>query len=157
MASPKGLINRINYDATTGCWNWIGIRHKKGYGLTKYKGRRMGAHRLAAILWLKLDFNSPLHVLHKCDNPPCFNPKHLFLGTNRDNQLDSVAKGRHASTRKTHCRNGHAYVPENIYFIDNGKERRCKKCSQIREKKRIRIRRKVRVLVRDSHLQDTDK
>lgn len=72
-------------------------------------------------------------VMHVCDNPRCINPKHLVLGTQRDNMLDKVAKGRHAEQKKTVCPKGHP-------LTQNGHHRVCKVCKRdavrrFREKK----------------------
>lgn len=125
-----GLANRIGYDGQTGCWNFMGARCSKGYGNLRYQGRVVSAHRLAAHLWLRFDLSNPLMVLHKCDNPACFNPKHLFFGTNSDNQKDASAKGRHNMKKKTHCRNGHAYTPDNtrVRFCKGSWMRECRIC-----------------------------
>jgi hypothetical protein len=71
-----------------GCWEWQRGKHKR-YG--RYRGRY--AHRVS---WERAHGSLPadLFVCHKCDNPPCVNPDHLFLGTARDNTDDMVAKGR---------------------------------------------------------------
>jgi HNH endonuclease len=70
-----------------GCWEWTGSRHSKGYGHVWIEWKHYRVHRLAAWLWLGFDLDSDGLVLHRCDNPPCFNPKHLYIGTNSDNQL----------------------------------------------------------------------
>ena len=82
-----------------GCWEWMGIREERGYGIfrLKYKKRKvmMSAHRLA--YWMYYGVNpddTGLHVMHKCDNPGCVRPDHLRLGTNRENNHDCVRKGR---------------------------------------------------------------
>jgi len=79
------------------CWHWTGHRLPFGHG-TFSPGRRSGnrhgyAHRFA---WEQANGPIPegLHVLHKCDNPPCVNPAHLFVGTHQDNMRDMVAKKR---------------------------------------------------------------
>lgn len=73
-----------------GCWTWQGAKTSAGYG--HYRG--VYAHRVAYA-----EANGPipdgLFVLHHCDNPPCVRPDHLFLGSNRDNILDMLAKDRH--------------------------------------------------------------
>jgi len=133
-----GLIERIRLDVN-GCWNWRGTVNAKGYPdkIRHWQtNRKMRAHRIAACLWLGLGPNDPRHVLHKCDNPSCFNPKHLFLGTNRDNQLDSVAKGRHGNVKKTRCPQGHFYSKENTSVRmrmiggDLRLVRKCKACAR---------------------------
>lgn len=76
----------------SGCWEWAGARNDYGYGLINI-GRTERVHRIAYVLR-----NGPIdkadRVLHRCDNPPCFNPSHLFKGTAQDNTDDMHAKGR---------------------------------------------------------------
>ncbi|MFC5992921.1 HNH endonuclease signature motif containing protein [Pseudonocardia hispaniensis] len=71
------------------CWPWSGTRNKKGYGRFKHAL----AHRVAYKLATGTDPGQFL-VCHTCDNPPCCNPTHLFLGDDRSNQHDSKMKGR---------------------------------------------------------------
>ena len=76
-----------------GCWEWQAYR-QKGYGRFWMTPERYSlAHRFAVLLD-RGPFPDELCVLHRCDNPPCCNPEHLFLGTNYDNTLDKIAKGR---------------------------------------------------------------
>jgi hypothetical protein len=88
-----------------GCWTWTGTRGPKGYGRAYVPdprpgvgGRPASAHRVAWQL-----ANGPIPagvcVLHRCDNPPCCRPDHLFLGTNDDNIADRHAKGRDAQNK----------------------------------------------------------
>lgn len=76
-----------------GCIIWVGGKHAFGYGSLRVGSRKVGAHRIAYEL-----ANGPipdgLIVCHKCDNPPCVNADHLFLGTTRDNMRDALEKGR---------------------------------------------------------------
>lgn len=75
------------------CWLWIGNIGANGYGQLSIKNKTISAHRLSWTLNYGPILDG-LFVLHECDNPPCVNPNHLFLGTNKDNILDAIAKGR---------------------------------------------------------------
>lgn len=76
------------------CWAWQGSKNPDGYGKMEINCSSVRAHRFSWEI-----HNGPipkgLHVLHRCDNPSCVNPHHLFLGTHSDNMKDMVAKGRH--------------------------------------------------------------
>lgn len=81
----------------SGCWEWTGCRDKDGYGVyfLKINGKKIKtpAHRAS---WILHDRECPkeLCVCHHCDNPPCVNPFHLFVGTESDNNWDKIKKGR---------------------------------------------------------------
>ena len=122
-----------------GCWEWTGARAGElGYGCLGGKGPR--AHRLSWEI-----HNGPipdgLWVLHKCDNPPCVNPRHLFLGTRTDNIRDMFAKGRGrpgpggARARITRCKHGHNFSGDNVFHSKDG-HRHCKPCAIIRQRER---------------------
>lgn len=75
------------------CWEWVGAGQTQGYGEYELDGARYMAHRAAYFLGTGEQPGS-LCVCHRCDNPSCVRPSHLFLGTRRDNHLDMRAKGR---------------------------------------------------------------
>ena len=81
------------------CWEWSGYSNGNGYGILSVNSRSEGiryniyAHRLSWEIY-KGHIPEGMWVLHKCDNPACTNPKHLFLGTNKDNMEDCSRKGR---------------------------------------------------------------
>jgi hypothetical protein len=75
-----------------GCWEWTGATDRNGYGNLRWDGKLWGVHRLAYTL-LVGPVETGVEVCHRCDNPPCFNPDHLFAGSHLDNMLDAQAKG----------------------------------------------------------------
>lgn len=122
----------------TGCWIWTKTKIKgryksnSGYGVMGVGRSICRAHRVSYKLFFG-NFKKELDVLHRCDNPSCVNPNHLFLGTDEDNQRDRVAKGRHDQATKTHCSNGHEFNKENTIFSKT--QRVCKICRKIRKKR----------------------
>ena len=104
LEDKQRILMRISINKKSGCWNWKGAGSRnedklKRYGhltigLTKDKTRKtVSAHRFSYITFIG-PVPIGLWVLHKCENPKCVNPKHLFLGTRQDNVDDREAKGR---------------------------------------------------------------
>lgn len=86
-------------DQEGSCWVWMGARFPTGYGHLVFRGKDTYAHRVAWEL-MRGPIPAGLHVLHRCDNPPCVNPDHLMIGTHADNMADMSAKGRARTRRK---------------------------------------------------------
>src|SRR6266581_1151542 len=86
------LFNRLSKNTSFGdCWIWNGATHGNGYGWihSGIKGQPISAHRASWLIHFG-DIQDDLHILHKCDNPSCWNPDHLFLGTHDDNMKDAA-------------------------------------------------------------------
>lgn len=76
------------------CWRWLNGRSATGYGVIRWRGKVVYAHRLAYELYHDCTVPAHLVVRHRCDNPLCCRPSHLELGTRFDNSRDMVLRGR---------------------------------------------------------------
>lgn len=102
----KPLIDRLGEKLKampSGCWEFQGYRQPWGYGKISYGCESEGTTYTHRAMWEIVFGPIPrgLCVLHKCDNPPCANPAHLFLGTNATNTDDMIAKGRGRTSGET--------------------------------------------------------
>jgi len=114
-----------------GCWIWIaGVNHA-GYGYFRYDGQCRLAHR-----WSYEYHNGSLgglYCLHKCNNPACVNPEHLYAGNQFSNMNDCVDSGNNVNANKLFCKHGHEFTASNTLIIKTS--RHCKACAKIRYEK----------------------
>lgn len=111
QALADKLQERSIPEPNSGCWIWTAYVSASGYGAMCFRGKRQYAHRLSLIAK-----NGPiapgLCVCHRCDNPLCINPDHLFLGSHRENMHDRDKKGRGVMPYMLRARtNSYGFIP----------------------------------------------
>lgn len=128
-----------------GCWEWLGRPDRRGYGEFTTGGKKVRAHRFSYHLFV--GDPGALFVLHRCDNPLCVRPDHLFLGTHADNMADMRAKGRgYRRPSPERCPVGHSdWVTR--YPKDRRFRRVCRTCAR-RQSRESYARRKQDALKR---------
>ncbi len=159
---PKRVAPWVRFwthvDKSGDCWIWTGARYALGYGAFGPKGTgAMGAHRYSWIL-AHGEIPTGMLVLHKCDVRCCVNPDHLFLGTQKDNIADMIAKGRRRGRNSgppveivnpprtikprmkvgaSVCALGHQMTPENTHrpSAKHPNRRECKTCRNARRRR----------------------
>lgn len=159
---PVGIAGRfwskVDRRGPDECWEWQGTRYsdepRRNYGQFVANGRRHRAHRFA---WELANGPMPagLDACHRCDNPPCVNPGHIFPGTMTDNVVDAVAKGRIVPpprpSRVVVCRRGHLMTPANTYIRPGGhrgyEHRECRACKARRRAETTARRKEARAAI----------
>jgi hypothetical protein len=122
-----------------GCWLWIGLKEKNGYGILDVNGKTTTAHRFSYEI-AHGPAPTGFDVGHLCNNKSCVNPLHLKAMTTSENILMLVAAGNHNQARKTHCPKGHEYTSENTTTYQNNNvgswRRGCRICSRAKMRAR---------------------
>jgi hypothetical protein len=110
---------------TPTCWLWTGAKHYPGYGvILRKKGKYIDAHRFSYELH-NGEIPAGKWVLHRCDNPACVNPEHLFIGNNSDNIKDAYEKGickRGEQNKRSKLTNEQVLWIRSNYIPGNGKK-----------------------------------
>lgn len=111
------FLTKVYPEPNTGCWLWAGRVNKSGYGIGSFHdGKKIQlAHRFSYYLHYN-DFDFTKWVLHKCDNPTCVNPEHLYLGDVQQNVRDRDNRGRQKTKRGFEHKLA-KFTPEGVSFI----------------------------------------
>lgn len=91
--TKEHILENVRIDPISKCWNWNNGKADFGYGTIRENDRIVRVHRRAYELWIG-PIPKGILACHKCDNPACCNPDHIFLGTDLDNMTDACEKGR---------------------------------------------------------------
>lgn len=138
---PKPIAERFwpKVDKSGECWVWTASRDRTGYGKFGRGGGKRGWTKASRVSW-EIHFGpvpDGLWVLHRCDNPPCVRPDHLFLGTCGDNNRDTASKGR-AWPQKNPGLARRFLDKARAVFIANAKARPVPNCIRCERPARIR-------------------
>lgn len=119
---------KVNIAGPDECWEWTGPKRAHGYGQFSFARTNTVASRVAWELANGSPFPADKFACHRCDNPPCCNPAHIFVGTQTENMRDMAAKGRAVGAKPwTHCSKGHPMSGVNLK-VDSRGRRACAIC-----------------------------
>lgn len=133
----RRLQRKTVVDPITGCFLWKGSNNGTGYGEIRIGITKFYTHRMSAYIHFNYNLFGETQINHKpiCPNRNCWNPDHIYEGTQFENIQDSLIAGTFmggiSNTLKTHCPYGHKYTKENTYIYEN--ERHCKICRESRK------------------------
>lgn len=128
MEQHQKFLAKIN-KIKGGCWEWLGGKSTKGYGVFYHNGKTVRPYRYSYEHYVG-PIPAGLTIDHLCDNPPCVNPKHLKPATMKENVLRSSGLTA-INARKTDCKRGHPLSGRNLVLRKRGRavERRCRRCA----------------------------
>lgn len=131
MTEEERFISGV-YENENGCWIWPKAKVRGGYGMFKLNKKNVLAHRYS---YTKLigDIPNGLTIDHLCKQRDCVNPDHLEAVTMKEN----ISRGTNFQRNKSHCKWGHEFNSDNIYWIYS-RYRRCKQCQDKRDRERKR-------------------
>lgn len=136
---------KVDKNSSGGCWEFK-TKLTTGYGQIEHRGKVSLAHRVSWEIHVG-KIPEGMFVCHRCDNPPCVNPEHLFLGSHSDNMKDMYSKGRgrkYKRNNKDTCKNGHYRTADNLYIRPDNGLADCVKCRQMAAKKQDEKRKQIR-------------
>jgi hypothetical protein len=139
------LLEKSEITSDTLCWLWKSSKTNGGYGRTSFNGKNESLHRISAHIFFNLDLNNRhIQANHKCKNRHCWNPNHLYIGTQSDNIMDAVFSKTLGSLNKNNlCQKGHELTPKNTYtYCGRRSCRICRKLSKSIYQKKYRSKNK---------------